>query len=128
MLQKVLKKHQSRKIQMLKCPQSLLQKLPLSNPKPHHALWSLCAAMTALVKSVPKLHPQVAAAMASRAASLVTSQALVVMANLAAMVVARALRRAARVWAMPLSVRNVMLWNQPKTLCVVWLRKPTVKC
>jgi hypothetical protein len=54
------------------------------------------------------------------------------MANLAAMVVVtavvKALHRVAHVWVMRLSVRNVMLWNQPKMHCVAWLRKPTAKC
>jgi len=117
---------------MLKFLQNLLQKLPLSNPKLHHALWSLFAVTTALAKNVPKPRPQAAAAMASQAASLATSQVLVVMANQVAMVVVtaavKALRLVAHVWAMRLSVRNVMLWNQRKMHCVAWLHKPTAKC
>jgi hypothetical protein len=117
---------------MLKSLQSQWQKLHPSNPKPHHAPWWLCAVMTAQARSVPKWHLQVAVAMASLVASLVTSQALAVTANPAAMadvtVVARALRRAVHDWVTPLSVRNVMLWNQPKTRCVAWPHKPTAKC
>jgi hypothetical protein len=100
-LQKVLMKHQRWKTQMLKCLQSQSQKLPQSNPKQHLALLSLCAVMTAQVKNVPKLHRQVAAVMASLAANLATSQALVVMANQVAMVVVtaavKALHRVAHV-------------------------------
>jgi sRNA-binding protein len=70
--------------------------------------------------------------MASPAASLAISQALAVTANPAAMadvtVVVKDLRRVALVWAMRLSVRNAMLWNQPKMPCVAWLHKPTAKC
>ena len=72
---------------MLKCLQSLWQKPPLSNPRRRHVLWLLCVVTTGQVKNAPKLHPQVADAMASQAASLVTNPALVVMANQAVTVV-----------------------------------------
>jgi hypothetical protein len=127
-----LKQTQSSQLTTLQDPQSPQPKLRLSNPKLHLALWSLCAVMTAQAKNVPKLHPLVAAAMARQAASLATSQVLVVMANQVAMVVVtaavKALRLVAHVWVMLLSVRNVMLWNQRKMHCVAWLHKPTVKC
>ena len=88
--------------------------------------------MTALVKSVPKWHLQVAVAMASPAASLVTSQVLAVMANQAAMadvtVVAKALHRVAHVWVMQLSVPSAMPWSRRKTRCAAWLRKRMAKC
>ncbi len=132
MLLKVLMTHPPRKTQMLKCLQSPWLKLPRSNPKPHPALWWPCAVMTDQAKNVPKLPLQAAAAMASPAASLATSQVLVVMANQAEMVVVtaavKALHRVAHVWAMRLSVHNVMLWSQPKMPCVAWLHKPMAKC
>ena len=106
--------------------------LPPSNPKPHHVLWWLCAVMTAQAKNAPKPRPQVVVEMASPAASLAISQALAVTANPAAMadatVVAKGLHRGAHVWVMRLSVRNALLWNQPKMRCVDWPRKPTAKC
>jgi hypothetical protein len=103
---------------MLKHLQSQLQKLPPSNPKPHHVPWWLCAVMTALVKNAPKLPPLAVVAMASPAASLGISQALAVTANQVVMVAVKALHRVAHVWAMPLSVRNVMRWNRHKMRCV----------
>ena len=100
----------------------------LSNPKPRHAPWLLCAVMTVLAKSAPRLRLQVVVAMENLAASLATSQALDVMANQGVTVVAKALRHVAHVWVMRPSVPNAMRWSQPKTLCVVWLHKPMAKC
>jgi hypothetical protein len=88
--------------------------------------------MIARVKNAPKLRPQAEVAMANLVASLATSQALVVTANLDAMVAvtlaAKALRRAVPDWAMLLSAPNALLWSQLKTRCVAWLRKRTAKC
>ncbi len=114
--------------QMLKCLQSLWQKPPLSNPRRRHVLWLLCVVTTGQVKNAPKLHPQVADAMASQAASLVTNPALVVMANQAVTVVVRALPRVAHAWVMQHSEHNAMLWSQPKMSCAVWRHKRTAKC
>jgi hypothetical protein len=112
--------------------QSPWLKLPQSNPKLHHAQSWLCAVMTAQAKSVPKPPPLAVVAMASPAASLVTSQALAVTASQAAMVdvmvAAKALHRAAHVWVMQLSVLNALLWSLPKMPCVVWLHKRTARC
>ena len=128
MQQKVQTKHQPQRLQIPKCLQSPWQKLPPLSPKLHHApLWR-CAVMTAQVKNVPKLCLLAAVVMASLAASLVTSQALAVMANQAATAVAKALRHVAHVWVMPLSVRNVTRWSLHKMPCVAWLHKRTAKC
>ncbi len=112
-------------------PSQWHQRLQL-NPKRHLALWWPCAAMIVQAKNAPKPRPQAVAAMASPAASLATSQVLVVMANQVAMVVVtaavKALLRVAHVWATRLSVRNVMLWNLRKMPCDVWLPKRTAKC
>jgi hypothetical protein len=123
-----LKQTQSSQLTTLQKPQSPQPKLPLSNPKLHLARWWLCAAMTAQAKNAPKRRLLVAAAMASQAASLAISQALAVTANQAAMAGVKALRLVALVWVTPLSVRNVMLWNQRKMHCVAWLHKPMAKC
>ena len=84
--------------------------------------------MTARAKNAPKPHLLAVAAMANPlanpAASLATNQALVVMANR----VAKALHHAAHVWAMRLSVRNVMHWSQRKMRCAAWPHKPMAKC
>jgi hypothetical protein len=108
------------------------EKLPPPNPKPHHALWWLCAVMTARAKNVPKLRLLAAVAMANPAASLAINQVWVVMAKQAVMVdvmvLAKALRHVAHVWGMSLFVRSVMPWNQPKTLCAAWLHTPMAKC
>ena len=88
--------------------------------------------MTAQAKSAPRWHLLAAVAMASPAASLATSQALAVMANLAAMagvtLAVKASHRVDLVWAMLLSVRSVMPWNRHKMHCVVWQHKPMAKC
>ena len=88
--------------------------------------------MTAQGKDAAKPPLRRVVAMANRVASLATSQALAVMASLVAMVDetvrVKVLRRVAHVWAMWLSVRNVMRWNLRKMHCVAWPRRPTVKC
>jgi hypothetical protein len=79
--------------------------------------------MTVQAKSARRQHLLAVVAMASPVASLAISQVLAVMANQAAMadvtVAEKALRRAAHVWGMLLSVPNALHWNRPKMRCVV---------
>ena len=88
--------------------------------------------MTAQGKNAPKPPLRRVVAMANRVASLATSQALAVMASLVAMVDetvrVKVLRRVVHVWAMWLSVRNVMRWSLRKMHCAAWLHKRTEKC
>jgi hypothetical protein len=125
--------HKTQPITQMK-PQSLWLKSPPSSPKLHHAQLWLCAVMIAPAKNAPRPHLLVAVAMASPVVSLVTSQALDVTVSLAAMAVvtvlvtAMALLHVAHVWAMRLSVPNVLPWNQPKMRCVVWPPMPMARC
>jgi hypothetical protein len=82
--------------------------------------------MTDPAKNAPSPPLRGVGAMASLAASLATSQALVVMA--AVTQAEKVLPHVARVWVMQLFAPNALLWSLHKTRYADWPHKPTAKC
>jgi hypothetical protein len=82
--------------------------------------------MTDPAKNAPSPPLRGVDAMASLAASLATSQALVVMA--AVTQAEKVSHHVARVWVMQLFAPNALPWNRRKTPYAAWPHKPTAKC